>query len=175
MPRRRPPWAATRRRRRVNSLITKSEHGEQSAFFDVVRLRANNDFRYRLIWAIPNGAKLPFLKTKKGKRYSPQAMWLKAEGLTPGVPDIIVAYPRTDLNIPGLFMEVKVGNSKPTKEQIEIHRLLRVAGYRVEIPRSFEQMLSIVEQYFYADPNEERLRARFANTEMATGEGVKGR
>lgn len=120
-----------------------SEHGEQSAFFDYVRIKRINDWRYELVFSVPNGAKLPWSKNKKGERYCPQAKWLKDEGLLPGVPDVVCAY----LNPGALFLEFKVGNNQPTTEQNRMLYLLQCAGHTVRVVRSSAEAIKELERH----------------------------
>jgi hypothetical protein len=61
----------------------------------------------QLLYAIPNGAKLPFrrklLPNGKVKRYSPEANKLIAEGLTKGIPDMHFAAPIIAMDGTGAF------------------------------------------------------------------------
>lgn len=70
------------------------------------------------IAAIPNGAKLPYRKTAKGKRYSPEANRLLAEGLLPGLMDIIILIP--SLHYGALLIELKKKPNKPQPNQIKL-------------------------------------------------------
>jgi len=82
-----------------------TEHDEQVAVIQWARLQS---FAYpSLEWlhAIPNGAKLPWRKNSKGQRYSPEAMRLKAEGLTPGICDLFLPYAAHSYH--GFYIELK--------------------------------------------------------------------
>ena len=74
-----------------------------------------------------NGAKLPYRKTRAGKRYSPEAIRLKAEGLKAGVADLFLPVPRNGFC--GLWIEMKVGNNKTTDEQRVFIADMNRAGY----------------------------------------------
>lgn len=56
-----------------------------------------------------------------------QGMLLKRMGVTKGVSDLHLALP-TD-NYHGMWLELKVGNGKPTKEQLEFLEQKRNRGY----------------------------------------------
>lgn len=84
--------------------MKKSEHTEQAAFFDWVRLNRscapNPEVRkaMSLCYAVPNGANLPKrrYKNKKGewKTWCSEAKWLKEEGaLDSGLPDVNLDWP----------------------------------------------------------------------------------
>lgn len=91
-----------------------SEHDEQSALFAWAALLAPQYPALAMMYAIPNGAKLPY-RIKNGKRWSPEAQRLKAEGLRPGVPDWCLPVPRGVYH--GLYCEMKWRDNKPTPEQ----------------------------------------------------------
>ena len=96
-------------------------------------------FRYQypkaILFAIPNG----------GKRNAREAARMKAEGTTPGVPDLFIAEPRgIDA---GLFIEMKAGKGKVSAEQKDMGERLLVAGYGVAVCRSFEEFKATVTTY----------------------------
>lgn len=80
-----------------------SEHDMQASIFAEADLRANQDARWLMLMAIPNGQYRP------GQRMEP--------GLRPGAPDI-VWYLKAHGYI-GLALELKVGRNKPTPTQNE--------------------------------------------------------
>lgn len=124
-----------------------SEHEEQVAVFQFCQwmCTTGKSVELGLIFAIPNGAKLPYRRSSRGARYAPQALRLKAEGLQPGVPDLFLPVARDGYH--GLFIEMKVGYNKPTPEQTEWHRSLREQGYRVEVPYSADEAIDILCEY----------------------------
>lgn len=79
---------------------------------------------------------------------------LKHMGLTPAWPDIFIAVPkRLSDSKPatafGLFIEMKTQGRKPTKEQLEMHNLLRSQGYQVDVCHSCDEAISVTRGYFY--------------------------
>ena len=92
-----------------------SEHEEQVALFEWARYSTNIYPELEFMYAIPNGAKLPYIRNARGNRFSPQALKLKAEGLHPGIPDICLPCARGAYH--ALYIELKAGNNKPTAEQ----------------------------------------------------------
>lgn len=95
-----------------------------------------------LLFAIPNG----------GKRNKAVAAKLKREGVRSGVPDLFLACPSS--NMAGLFIEMKVGKNKPTKNQKFYLNDLRNRGYATAVCRSVDYFLTLVELYIY--PNEKK-------------------
>ena len=68
------------------------------------------------------------------------------QGVTPGVPDIIVLLPTKTHH--GLLIELKSNSGKTTdKQQQMIERLLAV-GYRVEVCKSLDEVILLVRDYF---------------------------
>lgn len=124
-----------------------TEHQEQCAYFDWVRLKAQSDYRYNLIWAIPNGAKLG----RDPRLAAIQMHKLKAEGFKNGVPDIIIAYPipqEQGFASPGAFIEMKVGRNKPSPEQVKLIRELRDVGYLIAVCYNSLEAISFTVKYF---------------------------
>ena len=89
-----------------------------------------------LLFAIPNG----------GQRNAVVAAKLKAEGVVPGVPDLLLAVPRGGFH--GLWIEMKNGKAgELSTAQKEMHINLRAQGYRVEVCRTFEGFVTILRDY----------------------------
>lgn len=105
-----------------------SEHQEQVAFFQWLRY-AYPDV---LAFAIPNG----------GHRHIAVAKKLKAEGVTPGIPDIMIADGK-----PGCFIEMKVKPNKCTDSQVEIMYKLNSAGYHTAVCYDWEEAQKVADYY----------------------------
>lgn len=58
---------------------------------------------------------------------------MKAMGLKPGIPDIVIL-----ANGTAHFIELKAANSYPTPVQREMHQRLRLGGFHVAIARDLE-------------------------------------
>lgn len=142
-----------------------NEHDIQTAYFDWVRmarLSPDNDWAW-LIFAIPNGAKLPYKKDEKtGRRISPQALRLLNEGLTPGVADVFVSVPaiRTQEGVfqldgsptryvcPGLYLEFKRPDSgQVRKEQKEFGLRVEKRGYLYRVVRDTNDAIEMTINY----------------------------
>lgn len=120
-----------------------AEHETQAAFFDYIRWK-QWDTRI-VIAAIPNGAKLPWFRNKKGARVAPQAKKLLREGLLPGFPDVGVFAARSGYH--GLFIEFKYGRNKQTEEQRRIQALLELAGFRYVVSYTVDHAIAEFENY----------------------------
>ena len=122
------------------------EHDIQAAFFEECAIRAVRDERWELPFAIANG----------GKRGPKTAAKLKQEGVKAGVPDIFVAHhgycadPFGDApaRCDGLFIEFKAGRNTLSPAQAERARLAEKYGYHVEVCRSAEEAIALLERWF---------------------------
>ena len=105
-----------------------SEHAEQAAVIQWARMQAGACPPLDWLHAIPNGAKLPWRKNRKGQRYSPEANKLKAEGLTPGICDLFLPYAAQGFH--GFYLEMKrPGNMRGVRDgQKEFMQYCEKAG-----------------------------------------------
>lgn len=88
-----------------------------------------------LLFAIPNGG-------ARTQRYGAR---LKAEGMRPGVPDLMLAVPRGGHN--ALFIELKQGKGRLSLNQKAMLKLLEAQGYATAVPYGFEQARAAIENY----------------------------
>lgn len=112
-----------------------SEHDEQAALFEWAALEQARFPELRWMFAIPNG----------GHRHLAVARKMKAEGAKAGVLDICLPVPRAGQH--GLFLEMKYGRNKLTKEQREWLDFLVEQGYRVEVAYSWLEARDYVLAY----------------------------
>lgn len=139
---------------RERGRTTGTEHEEQAALFERAERQISQYPELSLMFAIPNGAKLPYTRKQDGTRYSRQGAILKKEGLRAGVPDIFLPVPvsyRTAGGVRGwwhgLFIEMKVGRRKPTEEQQEWLYHLRQMGYATVVAYGAQQAWEAIEAY----------------------------
>jgi hypothetical protein len=90
----------------------------------------------RIIAAIPNG----------GKRGIVTASIMKAEGVLPGMPDLIIPEPMGLFH--GMFIEMKSETGTTSQHQKEILRRLNNVGYAVYVCRSLDNFMQVVNDYF---------------------------
>lgn len=83
----------------------------------------------QLLFSVPNGS----------TRHILEAVQLKATGLTPGIPDMILVYPQ----LVGFEFKTTVGVLSDA--QTKVHDRWRSVGIRVEVVRSFEQWVVLFE------------------------------
>ena len=110
------------------------ESQNQKALFEWIRTVERKDSRYKKIFAIPNG----------GKRDSRTAANLKREGVLSGVWDIFVPIPANDMC--GLWIEMKAGNNKLTKNQEEFKKGLDLF-YSFEVCYSWIEAKEVIERW----------------------------
>ena len=118
----------------------KNKHDEsllQEAIIKYARLKYPDE----IIYAIPNGA----------KRGIVQASIMKRTGLLAGVPDIFIAKPFSSpkglIQFHGLYMEIKTSKGVLSENQKTIIPKLQEKGYQVEIIRSLDDAIKILNEY----------------------------
>jgi len=129
------PPKADRVRQANGKPIKRTEHQEQCA---VLSWWSHNfgrwDLPYFALFAIPNG----------GARDVITGARLKAEGVRRGTPDLMLAARRS---YAGLFIEMKVGDNKPTEEQKSFIAYLNEAGYKACVHWSADDAIKEIEAY----------------------------
>lgn len=83
-----------------------------------------------IIFSVPNG----------GTRNALEATSLKAQGLLPGVSDIIIVRPNRTL-----YVEVKTRTGKQSKEQIAFMQRVQALGHVYVLVRSLDEFKSFIE------------------------------
>lgn len=113
-----------------------AEHDEQARYVRWVR----NAFPNFVLASFPNG----FYGGGRGNVVAHMAK-LKAEGLLPGMPDLILCVPRGPFH--GLFLEFKVGKNKPSVRQLAVKERLEEYGYKVVVVYSAEEAVKQTLEY----------------------------
>ena len=111
--------------------LTASEHQEQAAFVQWMKLKKIRHY------AVPNALKVGGVKLMS---------YLKAEGLTPGVPDLVIPYKTVDFG--GLYIEMKKKGGRVKPEQTEWHEFLALQNYRVAVCYSADEAIAATIRYF---------------------------
>lgn len=96
---------------------------------------ANQSPELELLYHIPNG----------GKRDARTAKKLKMEGVKAGVPDLCLPVARGKYH--GLYIELKAGKNKTTKNQDYWLDRLAVQGYRTCVCYGWEQASEVIKGY----------------------------
>lgn len=109
------------------------EQAEQIRFFDWVR--AQNDWRLGVIFAIPNEGKMPIYTR----------MRMKMAGVLSGVPDIFLAYANKGYN--GLFIEMKVKPNTVKQAQQFVMLELNKRSFKCVVCWSADEAIEAVKAY----------------------------
>lgn len=119
-------------------MVKISEHAEQVAIFEWVKLNTAKYPQLENLFAIPNG----------GKRSARTGAMLKAEGVKAGVPDLCLMYPCKGYH--GLFVELKKRNGKPSDispaQQKWINKLNQ-GGYLAKVAYGAKEAVQIIIDY----------------------------
>lgn len=116
-----------------------TEYEEQCMFFDYVRIKANNDHRYKMVSSSQNGASL------RGGAAAYYGL-LKA-GFSNGFPDISCLVPVGKHH--GLFIEMKRKPNTPSKDQRDWLDRLNNLGYLAVVAWSAEDAIRILDAYLF--------------------------
>ena len=109
------------------------EHSIQAQL--VARLRWFHPELNDLVMAIPNGAPVS----------ARQRMYLVAEGMLAGAPDLFIAKPVKPYH--GLFLELKTEKGVVSEAQKRVQIALKESGYRVTTVHGFEEAYDAVMCY----------------------------
>ena len=90
----------------------------------------------KIIFAIPNG----------GSRNIIEAAKMKREGILKGIPDLCI--PEASKGFNSLYIEMKFGKNKPSKEQLEIIKKLEYSGNCVKVCYTKKDFTDAVHFYF---------------------------
>lgn len=124
------------------------ESDEQIFYFDWVRMMANSDPRFKMIYAIPNGLWI-YGEAKSSTKYGLIAKY-KKEGVTSGVLDINVDVPQMYLGIlrPGMKIEMKRQGKYMTETQAEFAAEAQRFGYICHLCRTGQAAIDRTKEYF---------------------------
>lgn len=141
----RAPEPAPARRRVPSKAKNVTEHDLQVALITRCNLLAYQHPELARLFAIPNGAKLPYTVDANGERVSRQGAYLRAEGLKSGVPDLFLPAARGGWH--GLFIEMKRPGNKPSENQTEWMGALTENGYLCVVCYSDDEALDTLLAY----------------------------
>ena len=112
-----------------------SEHSEQVALMTWARLQTKKRPALKLLYAVPNAA----------KRSPRLGAYMKAEGLTAGVPDLCLAWPLGGYG--GLYIELKSMTGTATESQKEWIAKLNAAGNYAAVCKGWLAAKTLIENY----------------------------
>lgn len=111
------------------------ESTEQIALFKWAAFQSGKYPELELMYHIPNG----------GRRDKVTARILKAEGVKAGVPDICLPAPRGKYH--GMYIELKYGKNKTTRNQYQWLASLSGQGYYTTVCYGWEDARKVIMQY----------------------------
>ena len=112
------------------------EHQEQVKLFNWAKRMDSRHPQLALMFSIPNG----------GKRHIGTATKLKASGAKAGIPDIFLPVANRH-GKHGLWIELKVGKNKATKEQKMWLSNLASEGYETAVCYGFDEAKNKIVEY----------------------------
>jgi hypothetical protein len=116
--------------------LSASEHEEQKALIEWAKYQRFNGTPIRDdLHCIPNG----------GQRHPAVAAKMKAEGVTAGIPDLMLTIPVAPYH--GLFIELKARGGRLTEKQREHIERLRERGYHAVCCVGFDEARIAIERY----------------------------
>lgn len=117
-----------------------SETQIHCALMDWIRLNPNIE-KYTI-----HIANERYLDVKNNPKLWAVGAKLKQMGVKKGVPDFFFAIPKGGYC--GLWLELKVGSNKPSKEQQDFLELMTSVGYLAVCVVGFDAALIVIKQYF---------------------------
>jgi hypothetical protein len=115
------------------------EADEQAKLFKWVAFARSFIPAVDMLYHIPNG----------GKRNEREAAALKRQGVRSGVPDLCLPVSSGDYH--GLYIELKYGNNKPTKNQITWLNNLKHYGYAAVVCYGWQAAAKCICNYLNVD------------------------
>lgn len=113
-----------------------SEHIEQKNLVEWAEIMAKKNPELRTLYAVPNG----------GDRHPATAARLKAEGVKPGVPDLVLPVARGGFH--ALYIEMKRQHGgRLAWPQKWWHSILAEQGNKVEVCHGFDEARRAIEDY----------------------------
>lgn len=122
-------------RTRKKQYMLRTEASEQEAVITICRFMENRYPELKLLHHCPNG----------GRRDKASAMALKRQGVKAGVPDLHLPVPKG--RYASLYIEMKYGDGRLSKEQKEFLKQAADLGNYVAVCYSQEIALKIIEDY----------------------------
>lgn len=111
------------------------EEAEQAAIFEWAEYEKRKYPELELLYHVPNG----------GKRDAKTAAILKRCGVKAGVPDLVLPVARCGYH--GLYIELKVGKNRTSKNQDRWLKSLNAKGYKAEVCNGFNEATNMILRY----------------------------
>jgi len=135
------------------------EHDEQVALFDWFFYQTSAYPELDLAFAVPNGIPLSGSMASKARVIN----YMKAEGLRPSAPDVIVPSARDGYM--GLMVEMKAIGGKLSEGQEQYLAQAREQGYHCIVPFGFEQAQELISEYMSKPTTLDIIRKAYAALE----------
>lgn len=127
-------YAEKRNPSKKKRTIKHEEADIQTEFFDKV-FKLFPTLPHKLLFAVPNG----------GSRNKVEAANMKKQGVTPGVPDVILLIPKK--GYASLCLEFKTATGRQSNEQREFQRQAEIYRNKYIIVRSAMEAIQTVKEY----------------------------
>ena len=111
------------------------EEAEQAAIFEWAEYEKRKYPELELLYHVPNG----------GKRDAKTAAILKRCGVKSGVPDLVLPVARCGYH--GLYIELKVGKNRTSKNQDRWLENLNAQGYKAVVCYGFNETTNMILRY----------------------------
>ncbi|MFR8974529.1 MAG: VRR-NUC domain-containing protein [Eubacteriales bacterium] len=111
------------------------EEAEQAAIFEWAEYEKRKYPELELLYHVPNG----------GKRDAKTAAILKRCGVKAGVPDLVLPVARCGYH--GLYIELKVGKNRTSKNQDRWLENLNAQGYKAVVCYGFNETTNMILRY----------------------------
>ncbi len=118
--------------------LTGSEDAEQEKVVCWAKLMSNAYPDLELLYHVPNG----------GSRNKAEASKLRRMGVRAGVPDLVLPVPRA--GYAGLYIELKVGENRPSNSQKDWLEKLTIQGYQALVCYGGNEAIRALQQYITA-------------------------
>lgn len=120
-----------------------------------LKMRTENDLQRAVAKVLDASGLTWFHPPMEGFRNPRTGAHLKAKGMKAGVPDVLIFdSPCVDVGTgpewEGLAIELKVGKNKPSASQEEWAGKLRGCGWRYEVCRSVDEVLTVLREAYPA-------------------------
>lgn len=117
-----------------------SEHDEQVTIFSWAALQEKRYPQLKFMFSTLNGVRLTIGQARKAK----------SSGNKRGVPDIVLPVKNDSYN--GLWIELKVGKNRPSKEQKEYISFLNNQGYYAKVVYGASSAIKLIIKYLKNEP-----------------------
>lgn len=122
-------------KRKMNYYRKRGEDTEQENVISWANWHLREYPELKWLHHIPNG----------GERNKAEAVRFKAQGVKAGVSDLFL--PAAHGGYFGLYIEMKYGKNKPTKQQVEFMEDMLFAGYKTKVAYSAEEAIDELRKY----------------------------